>query len=253
MKIKFLGTGTSQGVPVISCKCKVCKSIDYRDQRLRSSVLVMLEEQNILIDAGPDLRQQMLRHHIEYLDHILITHEHKDHTGGLDDVRPFIFNTSKPMPLYAREQVLQQIKHEYAYAFSEESYPGTPKFSLHEINGSPFRLGHTEILPIEVKHLNLPVFGFRIDDFCYITDANYIAQKELDKMNESKVIVINALQIDPHISHFNLNEAIEIAQMFPDSQVYLTHISHKLGLHKEISELLPPHIQLAYDGLSIQV
>jgi len=251
MKVTFLGTGTSQGVPVIGCHCEVCQSLDYRDKRLRSSVFIEVDSQCIVVDTGPDFRQQMLRERIEKLDFVLFTHSHKDHTAGLDDVRAFNFKQHMDMPLYGASQVLKQLKTEYYYAFLEKKYPGTPQLQLNEINQDPFEVNGIRISPLPVTHLYMPVFGFRIKDFSYITDANSIPDTTIELLNGTTTLVLNALQRDPHISHFNLQEAIQMAGKIGARKTYFTHISHKLGLHKQVAAELPENIELAYDGLTI--
>ena len=254
MKVTFLGTGTSQGVPVIACQCEVCSSENPQDKRLRSSILIETEETNIVIDTGPDFRQQMLREKIRKLDAVCFTHEHKDHTAGLDDIRAFNFLQQKDMPLYGTSKVLHQIKDEFAYIFAEKRYPGIPQVELHEISKEKsFHIGKVKIVPIEVFHYRLPVLAFRIGDFTYITDANYIASEEMAKIYGSKVIVVNALQKEKHISHYNLEEAIALAQHLGAEKTYFTHISHKMGLHNQINEELPDNIELAYDGLTLMI
>ena len=253
MKITFLGTGTSQGVPVIGCDCEVCTSLDFRNKRFRTSIFIETEEQNLVIDTGPDFRMQMLRLGAKKLDGVLYTHEHKDHTAGLDDIRPFNFAQKKDMAVYAQKQVIEQIKREFAYAFSPKRYPGVPKINSIEIDEKPFFVGKKEIIPIPVMHHKLPVLGFRIGDFSYITDANHIPEKSLDLIKGSKVLVLNALQKSPHLSHFTLEEAIEIAKASSVPKTYFTHMSHRLGLHSEVSEELPEGIDLAYDGLEISL
>ncbi len=251
MVVRFLGTGTSQGVPVIACGCSVCNSVDFRDKRLRSSVWIQEQEHSIVIDTGPDFRQQMLRNRVRSLDAIIYTHEHKDHISGLDDVRAFNFFQQRDMPLYARKSVLNQIQTEFYYAFEARRYPGVPHLSLNELTGNPFEIGNIKITPIEVMHHKLPVFGFRIGDFTYITDANFIDDAEIEKIKGSKVLVLNALQKESHISHFTLNQALEVAEKIGAETTYLTHISHRLGLHKSVEEELPSSVKLAYDGLEI--
>ncbi|MCH6199562.1 MBL fold metallo-hydrolase [Aquiflexum sp. LQ15W] len=253
MKVTFLGTGTSQGVPVIACDCPVCSSLDYRDKRLRSSIHLEIEGKSLVIDTGPDFRQQMLREKIHHLDGVLFTHEHKDHTGGLDDIRSYNFLQKKDMPIYGTKKVFNQIKREFAYIFEEVKYPGVPSVITHEIVNEPFSAEGIHVVPIQVLHYRLPVFGFRFGDFTYITDAKYIDDNELDKIKGSKVLVLNALQQSHHISHFTLEEAIQlVAQVKPES-AYFTHISHRLGTHQEVEKTLPPNIHLAFDGLKITI
>ena len=253
MKITVLGSGTSQGVPVITCECEVCRSLDFRDKRLRSSIHIEIEELSLVIDTGPDFRQQMLYNQIRQLDAILFTHEHKDHTAGMDDIRSFNFKQQKDIPIYAREQVLVQLKQEFAYVFAERKYPGAPKISENIIINAPFKIQNVNITPIHVMHHKLPVFGFRIRDFTYITDANAIDEKELEKIKGSKILILNALQKKEHLSHFNLNQAIKIAQKIDADQTYFIHMSHKMGLHSIVARELPKNIYLAYDGLNLVV
>ncbi|UII29443.1 MBL fold metallo-hydrolase [Fulvivirga maritima] len=253
MKVTTLGTGTSQGVPVIACDCEVCKSLDYHDKRTRTSIHIEIEGKSFIIDTGPDFRNQVLRERITQLDAIIFTHEHKDHTAGLDDVRAFNFKQQKDMPIYARSRVIDQLKQEFSYAFAEKKYPGVPQIRVNEITGQPFEVEGVEFTPIEVMHLKLPVFGFRIKDFTYITDANYISEEQKEKIKGSKVLLLNALQKEHHISHFNLEEALALAKEINAEKTYLTHISHKMGLHKEIEPTLPENVHLAYDGLTIEI
>jgi phosphoribosyl 1,2-cyclic phosphate phosphodiesterase len=251
LKLTFLGTGTSQGVPVIACECEVCNSVDYRNQRLRSSVHFDDGETSIVVDTGPDFRQQMLSNRILKLDAILYTHEHKDHTAGMDDVRSYNFKQKKDMPLYGRQFVLDQIQQEFAYVFSKNKYPGTPSVALHSIENNTFQVGTMEVTPIEVLHYKLPVYGFRVKDIAYITDAKTISAEEKSKLQGLDVLVLNALQNEPHISHFTLSEALALIEEIQPKRAFLTHISHKLGLHKEVQETLPENVKIAYDGLSI--
>jgi len=253
VRVTFLGTGTSQGVPVIGCQCEVCQSLDFRDKRLRTSALLEVNNKVFVFDTGPDFRQQMLREDVKQLDAVIFTHEHKDHTAGLDDVRAFNFRQKKDMPVYGRQQVLDQLKQEFSYAFAEKKYPGVPQLETHELTGEPFTVEGVTFTPIEVMHLKLPVYGFRIGDFTYITDANSISENEKEKIKGSKVLVLNALQKQPHISHFNLEEAIEMAQELNADQTYFLHISHKMGTHKSVEGQLPDNIHLAFDGLSIDL
>ncbi|AKQ45881.1 hypothetical protein TH63_09880 [Rufibacter radiotolerans] len=250
MKVTFLGTGTSQGVPVIGCECEVCRSLDYRDKRLRVSVLVEVDGKSLIIDSGPDFRQQMLRERVKRLDAVLFTHEHKDHTAGLDDIRAFNFLQHIDMPLYADQRVLTQLQQEFSYIFTNSNYPGVPKVELHPIQNEPFDVEGITVTPILVMHHRLPVYGFRIGDFTYITDANFISDVEKEKIKGSKVVVVNALRKEPHISHFSLSEALAMLEEVHPTHGYLTHISHLLGQHRLVEQELPAHVRLAYDGLS---
>ena len=251
MKVTFLGTGTSQGVPLIACKCEVCQSSDSRDQRLRSSILVSCGPTKFVIDTGPDFRQQMLRESVERLDAVVFTHEHKDHIAGLDDVRAFNFAQKRHMDVYATSRVQTAIKREFAYIFAEEKYPGIRLNNLHELNPSSFKINELELIPIEVMQYRMPVLGFRIGDFTFITDAKTITDSEKEKIKGSKILVLNALRRETHISHFTLEEAISLVQELAVEQAYFTHISHQLGKHKEVSDELPANIFLAYDGLQL--
>jgi len=251
--ITFLGTGTSQGVPVIACNCEVCTSADARDNRLRTSLLVESEGKVIVIDSGPDFRYQMLRAKVQHLDAIVFTHEHKDHIAGMDDIRAFNYFQQGPVDVYADLRVQVAIKREFHYIFEEFKYPGIPQVNFHTINGEPFTIGAITFIPIEVMHYKLPVWGFRINDFTYITDAKTVSETEKEKIKGSKILVVNALQQQPHISHFTLDEAIVFAQEMGAEKTWFTHISHRLGTHKAISEILPADIGLAYDGLQLTV
>lgn len=250
-EVEFTGTGTSQGVPIIGCKCEVCQSTDTRNQRLRSSILIRLGDKTIAIDTGPDFRQQMLRSKVENLDAIIYTHEHRDHTAGFDDIRAFNYIMKKPMDVYCNHRVDKALRYEFHYAFNEPKYPGVPEANLHIIDESPFKLFGETIIPIPVMHHKLPVLGFRIRDFVYITDANFIPTQSIDLIKGCKVLVLNALRLETHISHFTLDEAVEIAMRVNAEQTYFTHISHQLGLHEEVNKKLLPNIALAYDGLSL--
>jgi phosphoribosyl 1,2-cyclic phosphate phosphodiesterase len=253
LKITFLGTGTSQGIPVIACNCEICTSDDFRDNRLRTSILIQTESTTVVIDSGPDFRQQMLREKVKNLNAIVFTHEHKDHIAGMDDVRAFNYIQKKKIPIYATQRVQQALKREFAYVFSEEKYPGIPEIELVDIDTDPFNINGIKLIPIDVKHLNMPVKAYRIGDFTYITDANYISDSEKEKIIGSKTIVVNALRHEKHVSHFNFKEAIELIDELKPEKAYFTHISHQLGKHDEISKLLPNHIELAYDGLQISI
>jgi phosphoribosyl 1,2-cyclic phosphate phosphodiesterase len=253
IQVRFLGTGTSQGIPMIACSCEVCSSEDPRDQRLRVSMHVEINGKSFIIDTGPDFRQQILRAGIRHVDAVLFTHEHKDHTAGLDDIRGFNFAQQAAIPLYAREQVINQLKREFAYAFDEHKYPGVPEIDVYEIDDKPFIVEGIEVIPILVKHYFLDVLGFRFGDFTYITDANFIADEELAKVKGTKVLVINALRKTKHISHFTLDEALEVIEKIQPERAYITHISHMMGLHAEVQRELPPHVFLAHDGLSLTI
>jgi phosphoribosyl 1,2-cyclic phosphate phosphodiesterase len=253
LKITFLGTGTSQGVPVIGCTCEVCRSLDYRDKRLRTSVHVETGKLSLVIDTGPDFRQQMLREEVRRLDAVLFTHSHKDHTAGLDDVRAYNFIQGIDMPVYGHDAVLRQLSTEYAYAFEPHRYPGIPRLDLKPVTDDSFMVGDVSVIPLPVIHLHMPVYGYRIGDFSYITDANAIPDTTLQKLVGTRILVLNALQREKHISHFNLAEAIAMAQKIGAGNTYLTHASHKLGLHKMVDAELPKGINLAYDGLSITI
>lgn len=253
MTVTFLGTGTSQGVPVIGCVCEVCKSLDYRDKRLRSSVHIQVNGQSFVIDTGPDFRQQMLRENISRVDAILFTHAHRDHTAGLDDVRAYNFLQNMDMPVYGTSETLNQLRNDFAYIFEEHHYPGLPRIDLKPITEKEFDHNGVSITPLPVMHLHLPVMGFRIGNFSYITDANFISDETYKKLEGTKVLVLNALQQESHISHFTLQQAIEVAKKVNAEKTYFTHLSHKMGLHAEISDQLPDGIQIAFDGLNLQL
>ncbi len=253
MKVTFLGSGTSQGIPVIACSCAVCTSADTRDKRLRSSVLLQVDDKNIVIDSGPDFRYQMLRAGVTHLDALVFTHEHKDHTAGLDDIRAFNYKQGEAINVYAHKRVQDALKKEFSYIFAHHKYPGIPQLDLFEIGHHPFEVAGVPFIPIEVMHFQLPVLGFRIADFTYITDAKTVSDVEKAKIKGTKVLVINALQQEKHISHFTLEEALAFAQEIGAEKTYFIHISHRLGTHKKISELLPAGVELAYDGLCIEL
>ncbi|KAB7732530.1 MBL fold metallo-hydrolase [Rudanella paleaurantiibacter] len=253
MLVTLLGTGTSSGVPMIGCTCAVCRSLDFRDKRLRTSAHIAVEGKSLLIDTGPDLRQQVLRLGLTQLDAVLFTHEHKDHTAGMDEVRAFNFRQGEEIPVYAREQVLDQLRREFAYVFADFKYPGVPRVQTHEITNEPFEAAGIRIIPIEVWHHKLPVYGFRIGDFTYLTDLNGITDDELDKVRGTRVLVLDALRREPHLSHFTLQQAIDLVERVRPERTYLTHISHQMGLHREVEKELPPYIRLGYDGLQIKM
>lgn len=253
MKLTFLGTGTSQGVPVIACPCPVCQSDQEHDKRLRASVFIEVNGVNILIDAGPDFRQQMLRASVKHIDGILLTHEHKDHIGGLDDVRAFNFVNKMPMDIYAEERVQDALKQEYAYVFAENRYPGVPEMNLFDVDGYPFEIKGVKVIPIRCFHYKMPIYGYRIGDLTYITDANFISEEEKEKIVGSKYIVINALRKQKHISHFTLGEALKLIEEFSPRKAFITHVSHQMGFHVDIQAELPRNVALAYDGLVVEI
>lgn len=253
LKVNFLGTGTSQGVPVIACKCEVCQSTDSKDKRLRSSIHIEVEGKSIVVDTGPDFRQQMLRAGIENLDAILYTHAHKDHIAGMDDIRAYNYAQKKDMEIYADQLVQEGLRKDFHYVFADFKYPGIPQVNLNTITKDAFDIDDLKVQPIEVFHYKLPVLGFRIKDFTYITDANRIEPKEIDKIRGSKVFVINALRREEHISHFTLGQALELIKEVKPEKAYLTHISHLLGKHEEVSKELPENVEIAYDGLVIEI
>lgn len=253
MKVTFLGTGTSQGVPMIACDCEVCTSTNSKDKRLRSSILVEVNDQTIIVDTGPDFRYQMLRAQVKKLDAVVFTHEHKDHVAGLDDVRGFNYIMKKSMQIYATENVQTALKRDFHYAFGANKYPGVPQLELNTITSEPFHIEDVEMIPIQLKHYKMDVFGYRIGKFAYITDANYIAEEEMKKLEGLDVMVINALQKTSHISHFTLEEALDIVRELKPKKAYLTHISHRMGKHEDVSKELPENVELAYDGLVVEV
>lgn len=255
MQVYFLGTGTSQGIPVIGSTHPVCGSPDAKDKRLRVSVWVTWEDHSIVIDCGPDFRQQMLTSGCPKVDAILFTHEHSDHTAGLDDIRPFFFKQKKDIPIYAHERVLNNLKTRFDYIFeTENKYPGAPSVQTFEVrNNENFTIGTTEIIPIEVNHANLQVFGYRIQDFVYLTDVKTIGEVEIEKIKGVKVLVVNALREEPHHSHFSLQDALDFIHLVQPERAYLTHISHMLGFHEAVQQRLPENVYLAYDNLKITI
>jgi phosphoribosyl 1,2-cyclic phosphate phosphodiesterase len=253
LTITFLGTGTSSGVPMIACDCEVCTSTDKKDNRLRSSILIESATTTIVIDTTPDFRYQMLREKVKKLDAVLFTHPHKDHIAGLDDIKAFNFFNNAAMNVYANELTQIALKNEFYYVFAEHKYPGIPDIKLHAIPEEVFTIGDIPIIPIKVWHLKMPVLGFRFGKFTYITDANYIEEKEKDKIKGSKILVLNALRIKKHISHFSLPEAIELADELQIPNTYFTHISHQMGKHVDISKTLPPGKHISYDILRLRL
>ncbi|MEH6512794.1 MBL fold metallo-hydrolase [Maribacter arcticus] len=252
LRVTFLGTGTSQGIPVIGSTHPVCLSDNPKDKRLRVSVLLSWKDYNYVIDCGPDFRQQMLRQKMSHLNGILYTHEHSDHTAGLDDIRPFFFKQGD-IPIYAHKRVVKSLKKRFGYILNEkDKYPGAPSVHINKVkNNLPFLIGDKEVTPVNVLHNKLQVFGYRIGDFTYLTDVKTIKEKELEKIKGSKVVVVNALRLDPHLSHFNLKEALAFIEKVKPEKAYFTHISHLLGFHDEVEKSLPKNVHLAYDNLTI--
>ena len=250
-KIILLGTGTSQGVPMIGCKCKVCASEDGRDKRLRTSAYVEYKGLKIVIDAGPDFRQQMLREDICRLDAILLTHKHKDHTGGLDDVRSLNYLTGKAFPVYCEKEVFESLEMEYSYAFDKVKYPGVPEYEIHLIDEKPFSIKGTEIVPLRVRHYRMDILGFRFGELAYITDGSFIPEQTFGLLKGIRTLIINCVRIEKHISHFCLEEAIAISRSIGAEQTFLTHMSHQMGTHEEITKMLPAGIFPGYDGMEI--
>jgi phosphoribosyl 1,2-cyclic phosphate phosphodiesterase len=251
VKITFLGTGTSQGVPVIACECATCLSDDSKDKRLRAALLVETAANAIVIDAGPDFRQQMLNAHVKKLDAIFLTHEHKDHIAGMDDLRAFNYKSQAAIDIYAEERVQNAIRKEYAYVFTENQYPGVPRMELHTIDKYNIDLNGDIIVPLRVFHYRLPILGFRIGNMAYITDANYIPEETMEKIIGVKYLVINALRKEKHISHFSLGEAINLIEEVSPRKAYITHIGHQMGKHADVNKELPVNITLAWDGLEV--
>jgi phosphoribosyl 1,2-cyclic phosphate phosphodiesterase len=249
--ITLLGTGTSLGVPIIGCQCKVCTSTDPRDNRLRSSALIKWNDKTLLVDAGPDFRQQMLRANVTKLDCILLSHEHKDHVSGLDDIRALNFLHKKPIDIYSEKRVQESIRKDFAYVFAVIQYPGTPQMNLHTIHNENFCFDGTTIIPIRAYHYKLPILGFRFGDISYITDANSIPDQEIDKIKGSKILIINALRWEPHMSHFSIPEVLKLIEKLSPEKVYLTHLSHQAGTHADLLQRLPADVEPAYDGLTI--
>lgn len=253
LKITFLGTGTSSGVPMIGCHCAVCTSPNKKDNRLRSSLQIESAATTIVVDTTPDFRYQMLRINATKLDAVLFTHPHKDHIAGLDDVRAFNFFQQKNMPLYGNSMTLDAVMRDFAYAFADKKYPGVPELELNEITLDPFTIGDIPVTPIEVWHLKMPVYGYRFGNFTYITDANRIEESEKKKIRGSKILVVNALRKEKHISHYTLEEAIDLVKELSIPTAYFTHISHQLGKHDDVEKDLPAGMHLGYDGLTLTI
>jgi len=254
LEITILGTGTSQGVPVIGCNCEVCTSTDPKDKRLRTSAAVSDGQTTVSIDIGPDFRQQMLVNHIDHLDGILLTHEHNDHVSGIDDVRPMNFRSKQDMPIFGLPRVLGEVKKRFPYAFDEEEdYPGRPRIDLVAVGTEMFAVNTMTVAPIEVMHGTLPILGYRFGGFAYITDAKTISPKQIETLKGIDVLVINALRRSHHYTHLNLQEALATIQSISPQRAYLTHISHELGRYADVSRELPDGVFLAYDGLRINL
>ncbi|MFM9945927.1 MAG: MBL fold metallo-hydrolase [Bacteroidia bacterium] len=253
MKVTFLGTGTSQGVPIIGCQCIVCQSTNNKDKRLRSSVMIEMGGKSLVIDTGPDFRQQMLRIENPRLDAVIFTHSHKDHINGFDDIRSFNYIQQGPIEVYLEEAVMTAIRRDYFYMFEEFKYPGVPEANFHIINENEFEIEGIKIVPIRVHHYRMPVLGYRVGNFTYITDANSIGDAEIEKMNGTEVLVLNALRRASHISHFSLEQAMDMVKKINPKRAYFTHISHQLGLHEEVNKELPEGMELAWDGLNVEL
>lgn len=252
-KLTFLGTGTSTGVPVIACNCDVCQSLDSRDKRFRTSAMLSTGDSNIVFDCGPDFRIQMLRHKVDNIDAIVFTHAHRDHIAGLDDIRAFNYILNKTVDVYGSSETMEAIREQFPYIFAPGRYFGVPQLNIHIIDNSPFTIGPASLLPIEVMHQDMRVLGYRMGDVTYITDANFIAPEQLEKIRGSRIIVLNALRNSRHVSHFSLSEALEILADLKPEHAYLTHISHFLGKHDIVDSNLPENVHLAYDGLQIDL
>ncbi len=252
MKLILTGTGTSQGVPVITCNCDVCRSDNPKDKRLRTSAVYINNGNTIVIDAGPDFREQMLRHNIQKIDAVLITHQHHDHIGGMDDLRPFIFRQKEPMEIYAGIETIKSIRKKYYYAFEDTPYPGAPSFNVNQIQNSAFTINGQKIIPVFASHAGMPVWGFRLGNIAYLTDIKCIEPSETEKIKNLDILVINALRQHEHHSHFTLEEALELISELNPGKAYLTHISHDMGKHEDVSKLLPENVFLGFDGLVIE-
>lgn len=253
MKVIFLGTGTSQGVPVIGCNCSTCRSDDERDKRLRCSIYLSEGDTHVVVDTGPDFRQQMLRGRIDRLSAVVYTHAHRDHIAGLDDLRSFNFLEKRPMDVYAEERVIAELRTMYPYVFKEDTYPGVPELNIHTVGLDHFTVGEITFQPVRLMHANLPVMGFRIGDFAYLVDANAISAEEKKKLKGTKFLVVGALRREPHHSHFNVKQAVDLILELGAEQAWLTHISHLMGFHEDLDHELPSHIYPAYDQLELEL
>jgi phosphoribosyl 1,2-cyclic phosphate phosphodiesterase len=252
LKITFLGTGTSQGVPMIASSHPVCLSTDTKDKRLRSSILISWDDKTIVIDCGPDFRQQMLKENVQLVNAVLFTHEHSDHTAGIDDLRPFCYKIGE-MPIYLNQRTLDSLEQRFQYIFSKENrYPGAPSVLPNIVESIPFLVDDLKVIPIQILHGKLPILGYRIQNMAYLTDLKSISIEEKEKLKNLDVLIVNALRIEEHPTHFNLQEALDFVEEIQPKKTYFTHISHKLGFHKEVSEQLPENVFLAYDGLKIE-
>lgn len=252
LKITFLGTGTSQGVPMIASSHPVCLSTDTKDKRLRSSILISWDQKTIVIDCGPDFRQQMLKENVQLVNGVLFTHEHSDHTAGLDDLRPFCYKIGE-MPIYLNQRTLDSLEQRFQYIFSKENrYPGAPSVLPNVVESASFLVGDLKVIPIQILHGKLPILGYRIQNMAYLTDLKSISDEEKNKLKNLDILIVNALRIEEHPTHFNLQEALDFVEEIKPKKTYFTHISHKLGFHKEVSEQLPEGVFLAYDGLKIE-
>lgn len=252
MKVTFLGTGTSMGVPIIGCKCEICQSQNPKDQRFRSSVLVSVDNKNFIVDTGPDFRMQCLKNHVQHIDAVLITHIHRDHIAGLDDIRPFCYQQKAFIPVYGSEYVCQRLERDFSYCFGENRYPGVPDIELHRIDDQPFEVFGVKVIPIIVMHAKMKVDAYRFDNFTYITDASFISEESVKKIEGTEYLVVNALRKEPHPSHFTLQQALDLISRINPKHAWITHVGHTLGFYDEVQSTLPENVTLAYDGLQVE-